>query len=85
MSYRIIVGHSAERSLRRRILPERAGQIREAINVLAENPRPGNSRQLRDRPARRLRVGDYRIIYDVDDDRREVFVAEVWHRQRGYR
>lgn len=85
MSYRIIVGRSAERSLRRRILPERAGQIREAINALAENPRPGNSRQLRDRPARRLRVGDYRIIYDVDDDRREVFVAEVWHRQRDYR
>jgi len=86
LSYRIIVGRSAERrSLRRRILPERAGQIREAINALAENPRPGNSRQLRDRPARRLRVGDYRIIYDVDDDRREVFVAEVWHRQRGYR
>jgi mRNA interferase RelE/StbE len=85
LSYRIIAGRSAERSLRRRILPERAGQIREAINALAENPRPGNSRQLRDRPARRLRVGDYRIIYDVDDDRREVFVAEVWHRQRGYR
>ncbi|MCA1718436.1 MAG: type II toxin-antitoxin system RelE/ParE family toxin [Actinobacteria bacterium] len=85
MSYRIIVGRSAERSLRRRIPPERAGQIREAINALAENPRPGNTRQLRDRPARRLRVGDYRIIYDVDDDRREVFVAEVWHRQRGYR
>ncbi|MBA3472342.1 MAG: type II toxin-antitoxin system RelE/ParE family toxin [Rubrobacter sp.] len=84
MSYRIIVGRSAERSLRRRILPERAGQIREAINALAENPRPGNSHQLRDRPARRLRVEDYLIIYDVDD-RREVFAAEVWHRQRDYR
>ena len=27
----------------------------------------------------------FRIIYDVDDDRREVFITEVWHRQRGYR
>ena len=82
MSYRIVVGRSADRSLRRRVPPERAEQIRGAIDSLSKVPRPRQSQALR---GRRLRVGDYRTIYEVDDDRRKVFVAEVWHRQRGYR
>lgn len=85
MSYRIVVGRSAERSLRRRVPPERAEQIRGAINGLAEDPRPVQSRSLQGRSGRRLRVGDYRIIYEVDDDLQELYVAEVWHRQRDYR
>ncbi|HEV8045455.1 MAG TPA: type II toxin-antitoxin system RelE/ParE family toxin [Rubrobacter sp.] len=85
MTYRIVVGRSAERSLRRRIPPDRAVQVRAAIEDLSEDPRPRQSRSLQGRSGRRLRVGDYRVIYEVDDDRREVFVAEVWHRQRDYR
>lgn len=71
MSYRTVVGRSAERSLRRRIPPERAEQVRGATNGLAEDRSP--------------RVGDYRVLHEVDDEREEVFVAEVWHRQRAYR
>jgi mRNA interferase RelE/StbE len=56
-----------------------------AINVLAENPHPRNSRKPQNREGYRLRIEDYRVLYTVDDDRREEFVAEVWHRQRGYR
>ena len=52
---------------------------RKARKALARLP---SSRQLRDRSGRRLWVGDYRVLYDVEDDRREVLVAEV--RQRGY-
>lgn len=57
-----------------------------AINGLSENPRPLGSRQLRNRPGRRLRVGDYRVLHDVDDDDHPpAVVAEAWRRQRGYR
>ncbi len=85
MSYRIVVGRSAEKSLRRRIPPERAEQIRGAINGLAEDPHPIQSRSLEGRSGRRLRVGDYRVIYEVEDALQEVYVAEEWHRQRDYR
>ena len=54
---------------------------RKARKTLARLP---SSRQPRDRSGRRHRVGDYRVLYDVHDDRREVLLAEVWHRQRGY-
>lgn len=84
MSYEVIIERKARRAIAR--LPLAVyGRVMGAIDGLAENPRPRNSRQLQDRPGRRLRVGDYRVVYDVDDDRREVFIAEVWHRQRGYR
>lgn len=86
MSYRIIVGRRAERSLTRRIKPERARQVRGAIAMLAEDPRPHpQSIQLQGREGRRLRVGDYRVLYVVDDELREVYIPEVWHRQRDYR
>ena len=80
MSYRIVVGRLAEKSLRRRIPPERAEQIRGAINGLAEDPRLRQSRSLEGRSGPRLRVGNYRVLYEVDDG-----LAEVWHRQRDYR
>jgi len=67
------------------VYPLRRTIVLGTANGLSEDPRPLGSRQLRDRPGRRLRVGDYRILYDVDDDRRKVLVAEVWHRQMGYR
>ena len=80
-----MVSHSAERSLRRRVPPERAEQIRGAIDGLAEDPRPVQSRSLQGRSGRRLRVGDYRVIYVVDDDLEELYVAEIWQWQRDYR
>ena len=57
----------------------------QAMNGLAEDPSSRQSRSLEGRSGRRLRVGDYRVIYEVDDDLQEVYVAEVWHRQRDYR
>jgi mRNA-degrading endonuclease RelE of RelBE toxin-antitoxin system len=35
--------------------------------------------------SRAVQAIDYRIVYDVDDESQEVYVAEVWHRQRHYR
>ncbi len=85
MSYRVLVGRSADRSLTRKIPPQQVRRIREAMDALADDPRPSASRKLQSREGYRLRVGNYRILYSVDDERREVFIAEVWHRQRDYR
>jgi mRNA interferase RelE/StbE len=60
--------------------------VLEAIRSLGANPRPPGVKPLKGhRPWLRLRVGDYRIIYDVDDDARVVTVSVVGHRREVYR
>ncbi len=84
MSYEVIVERKARKALAR--LPSAAYErTMRAVNSPAEDPRPRQSRSLEGPSGRRLRVGDYRVIYEVDDDLQEVYVAEVWHRQRDYR
>jgi len=58
-----------------------------AVRTLAKDARPGGARKLMGemRGAWRIRVGDYRVIYDVDDDRRLVIILAVLHRREVYR
>jgi mRNA interferase RelE/StbE len=56
-----------------------------AIRSLADIPRPLGSRSLINRSGLRLRIGDYRILYSVDDDRRTVTVNAIGHRREIYR
>jgi len=62
-------------------------RVMQAIRKLAENPRPPGSRKLSGemRGAWRVRVGDYRVIYDIEDDQRQVIVLAVLHRREAYR
>ncbi len=84
MSYEVIVERRARKAIAR--LPSAVyGRVVQEIDELANDLRPRQSRQPQGRLGRRLRVGDYRIIYDVDDESQKVYVAEVWHRQRNYR
>ncbi len=85
MSYRIVVERPAEKSLRRRIAPEHAGKIRRTIDDLADDPIPPGTLELRGRRGRRLRVGDYRVIYEIDDAKQVVTVVHVAHRRDVYR
>ncbi len=67
------------------------GGVRErtirAIRKLAENPRPRGARKLMGamRGAWRIRVGDYRVIYDVDDAQQLVVILAVSRRREVYR
>ena len=58
-----------------------------AIEKLATEPRPRGSRKLAGemRGAHRIRAGDYRVLYDVDDDRNLVVILTVLHRREVYR
>ncbi len=84
MSYRIVVERPAERFLRRCVSPEDAAHISRAIDELAEETRPRNSLTLRGWEGSRLRVGDYRVIYEVDDAQTVTIIA-VGHRTNIYR
>jgi mRNA interferase RelE/StbE len=56
-----------------------------AIDGLATNPRPPGAAKLAGRDDFRIRVGDYRIVYAVDDRERLVIVARIAHRRDVYR
>lgn len=60
-------------------------QILSRISNLAENPRPSGSEKLSRQERYRVRQGDYRIIYGIDDRSRVVEVVKVGHRREIYR
>ena len=56
----------------------------EAVERLAMNPRPPGCKKLVGRDGWRLRVRDYRVLYDIYDDRLVVYVVNVGHRRDIY-
>ncbi len=60
-------------------------KLRDAIRTLAKNPRPVGCRKLSSDDGYRIRIGDYRIVYRVEDKARKVFVYRVRHRREVYR
>lgn len=83
MTYRIELRPAAIRALKQIDHQDRA-RIRGAIALLGEDPRPPGAKALRGRPALRVRVGDYRIVYTVDDDVLVVAVVTLGHRRDVY-
>ena len=60
-------------------------KILAVIRSLAGNPRPPQAKKLSGREQYRLRQGDYRILYAIQDDVLIVFVVAVGHRRDIYR
>jgi len=55
------------------------------INALADNPRPAGAKKLKGTEGYRLRVGDYRILYEIQDDTARVLIVTIGHRREVYR
>ena len=83
-AYRVEVQRSAERDLDRlsKMLFDR---ISARLMALAQDPRPPGAEKLTGLEAFRVRVGDYRIIYEVDNSARVVVVTRIRHRREVYR
>jgi mRNA interferase RelE/StbE len=60
-------------------------RVEARIHALAENPRPPGVRRLRGSQLWQLRVGDYRLIFAIDDAAELVTIARVRHRGDVYR
>ncbi|HEX9652512.1 MAG TPA: type II toxin-antitoxin system RelE/ParE family toxin [bacterium] len=82
--YTVRIKKSAEKELDS--LPERIHKrIIASLLSLAENPRPNTVKKLRGREGYRIRVGDYRILYTVDDSHKTIEVYSAGHRKDIYR
>ena len=86
--YQLFIKRSAERDLRR--LPRPLFQrINRHILALRDDPRPAGTRKLKGAlegtlGGWRIRVGDYRIVYQIDDGSESVTVVRVRHRRDVY-
>jgi mRNA interferase RelE/StbE len=82
--YTVRILRAAQKALAR--LPEQDyARVAAAIAALASNPRPPGCVKLTGSTYWRLRVGDYRILYEIDDTGQLVIVATVGHRRDVYR
>ena len=59
--------------------------ISEAITELAQNPRPAGATRLVNRAEWRIRVGDFRVLYEIDDVHRTVTIVTVANRRDVYK
>ena len=84
MTYQILIERSAAKSLARITSPHRE-RLTEAIRDLASNPRPSGARKLSGRDAWRIRVGTYRVIYEINDKELRILVVVVGPRQDVYK
>lgn len=86
MAYKILIKASAEKDIRR-LSHDVRERVASAILSLREDPRPPGVRKLKGKGDEgwRIRVGKYRVVYQVDDNLRQVTVYRVRHRRDVYR
>ena len=84
MTYSIEILRSAQKQLGK-INRQDQPRIISAIQALSDTPRPQGCQKLSGRPAWRIRVGSYRIIYEIHDDKLFILVVMIGHRREIYR
>lgn len=83
-SYDLVVKKSAERELR--ALPRQdLRRVTERLQGLSRNPRPPGCEKLSGHDQYRIRQGDYRIVYVIDDAAHVVTLVKIGHRREVYR
>lgn len=82
--YKITIKKSAQKELEQ-ISPPYHQKIIDAIDNLAENPRPEGVKKLKGQEAYRIRVTDYRVIYSIEDVIKIVEIQRIRHRKDAYK
>ncbi len=83
-AYSILIKKSAAQELDG--LPKKdLSKVLKRIEMLGENPRPHGAEKLAGVELWRIRQGDYRIVYSIEDDVLTVWVVKVGHRREVYR
>jgi len=81
--YKILVLPPAQKDLDKLEIAVFA-RILKTISALSENARPAGCLKLTDEDGYRLRIGDYRILYRIDDALSQVYIYRIKHRKDAY-
>jgi len=85
LKYSIEFKRSAAKALKKIPRSDRR-KIRDRIDSLAENlPDPGTTKMKGDNPFHKVRVGDYRIVYEIQESLLVILVLKIGHRKDVYR
>ena len=84
VKYKLEFKKSASKELKS--LPKKEiKRILQSIDQLIENPRPINSKKLSASEKYRLRVGDYRVLYEIQDGILIIYIIRIAHRKEVYK
>ncbi len=85
MSYSVAITRRAKKELEAISSPS-FEVIEEKLNALADSPRPAGCKKLKGTEKTwRIRAGDYRVVYEIDDAARAVTIIKIGHRSDVYR
>ncbi len=82
--YNVLIKRKAQKALSR-VPVDYRGKIIKAIQALRNNPFPEGCKKLTGREAWRIRLGTYRLIYEVDQEKQDVLIILIGHRKEVYR
>jgi mRNA interferase RelE/StbE len=83
-NYDLLIKQSVGKELEKRPRKDRIRTSRK-IQELALEPRPHGCEKLSAEEKYRIRQGNYRVVYSIDDDKRVVLVVKIGHRKEVYR
>ncbi len=84
MSYSIGILRRAQKELAQ-LSKQEYQRVKEAIENLSQEPRPQGCKKLTGREGWRIRVGDYRVIYEIEDMQQALTIIHVGHRRDVYK
>lgn len=85
MSYRIEVKKSAAKALKKIPKADRKRIVDKIDNLAISPPNPDTTKMKGSNPFHKVRVGDYRIIYEIQDDVLLILIVKIGHRKDIYR
>ena len=83
-NYELLIKRSAAKELEALPTTPRR-RVTAKIQILAIDPRPPGAEKLSGADKYRLRQGDYRVLYEIDDGARTVSIVKIGHRRDVYR
>ena len=86
MKFEISVKTSAQKEARK-VPPKTLLKLKQALDKLAENPRPHGAKRLQGTKEEiyRIRVGDYRVLYEIKENQLVIIVIRIAHRKNVYK
>lgn len=81
--YKLLIEKQVEKQLEKIPEPDYS-KVKAAIFALADDPRPNGYKKLNGRTGYRIRKGDYRIVYDINDNILTIFIIAAGHRKDIY-